>query len=60
MLQVGSLDNAAHVPGGGDIRIYDEKLRFREMASHRTDVGLNGLGSEGCKYRVAYCLTDFN
>lgn len=47
--QIGSLDNATHVPGGGDVRIYDEKLHFRESAAPRTDDGLNGVGSEGCE-----------
>lgn len=37
--KVGSLDNAHHVPGGGNIKIDCQKLNFREHAKARVDHG---------------------
>lgn len=36
--KIGSLDNADHKPGGGNVEILDEKLEFRDKASPKVIV----------------------
>ena len=35
--KVGSLQNAAHVPAGGNVKIENRKLNFRETAKPRVE-----------------------
>lgn len=37
--KVGSLENASHTPGGGNIMIESHKLNFRDSAKARVDHG---------------------
>jgi hypothetical protein len=39
--RIGSLDNAKHKAGGGNVKILDKKLSFQTQARSRTDSGLS-------------------
>lgn len=61
--KIGSLENAAHKPGGGNIKIETKKLEFkvtpRIEAKNEKYISKGGEKKVSSFFRLTFCQTDF-